>query len=57
MDPFVEKDLIDNLKSIAISLRNMDRKMDDIVSAIREMTAEMEFDEESEEILKEESSI
>lgn len=53
MDPFTEKDLIENMKSIASSLRNMDRKMDDIVVAIREMGAEMAFDEDAEEILEE----
>jgi len=50
MDPFTEKDLIENLKSIAASLRNMDRKMDDLTTAIREMGAEMAFDEDAEEI-------
>lgn len=39
MDPFAEKELIDNLRSIAISLRNMDRKMDDIAVSLREMSA------------------
>ncbi len=53
MDPFAEKDLIENLKSIALSLRNMDRKMDDLTNAIREMGAEMAFDEDAEEILEE----
>lgn len=48
MDPFTEKDLIDNLRSIASSLRNMDRKMDDLTAAIREMGLELaECDEES----------
>ena len=39
MDPFAEKELIDNLRSIAISLRNMDRKMDDITQSLRELAA------------------
>jgi hypothetical protein len=51
MDPFTEKDLIENMKSIALSLRNIDRKMDDLTTAIREMGAEMAFDEDAEEIL------
>jgi len=52
MDPFTEKDLIDNLRSIASSLRNMDRKMDDLTNAIREFGAEMAFDEDAEEVLE-----
>ncbi|MDP1729174.1 MAG: hypothetical protein Q8L27_03165 [archaeon] len=39
MDPFVEKDLIENLRSIALSLRNIDRKMDDMAMSIRELAA------------------
>jgi hypothetical protein len=46
MDPFTEKDLIENLKSIASSLRNMDRKMDDLVTAVRETGVEFEEAEE-----------
>lgn len=46
MDPFTEKELIDNLKSIASSLRNMDRKMDDLTLAIRERGVEIEDSEE-----------
>jgi hypothetical protein len=42
MDPFTEKDLIDNLRSIASSLRNMDRKMDDIAMSLRELVSEDE---------------
>jgi len=48
MDPFTEKELIDNLKSIAISLRNMDRKMDDIAISLRELASSKEFKEEAE---------
>ena len=39
MDPFTEKDLIDNLKSIATSLRNIDTKMDDMTMSLRELAA------------------
>lgn len=46
MDPFTEKELIDNLKSIASSLRNMDRKMDDIAMSLRELSSESGGDEE-----------
>ncbi len=42
MDPFTEKELIENLKSIALSLRNMDRKMDDIALSLRELASENE---------------
>ncbi len=44
MDPFIEKEMIDHLKSIAISLRNMDRKMDDIALSLRDL-ALLEEDE------------
>ncbi len=47
MDPFTEKELIDNLKSIAVSLRNMDRKMDDMALSLREI-ASAEEDGENE---------
>jgi len=46
MDPFTEKEMIDCLKSIAVSLRNMDRKMDDLVVAIRETGFALEDSEE-----------
>ena len=39
MDPFTEKDLIDCLKSIAVSLRNIDTKMDDMTQSLRELVA------------------
>ena len=39
MDPFTEKDLIENLKSIATSLRNIDTKMDDMTMSLRELAA------------------
>jgi len=42
MDPFTEKDFLDSLKSIAVSLRNMDRKMDDITLSLREIAAQGE---------------
>ena len=48
MDPFAEKELIDNLKSIAISLRNMDRKMDDIAISLRELASSEEIEEDIE---------
>jgi hypothetical protein len=37
MDPFIEKDMIDCLRSMASSLRNMDRKMDELTLAVREI--------------------
>ena len=39
MDPFTEKDLIDCLKSMAVSLRNIDTKMDDMTQSLREIAA------------------
>lgn len=45
MDPFTEKEMLDHLKSIAISLRNMDRKMDDIALSLRDL-ASLEDEEE-----------
>jgi len=60
MDPFAEKELIDNLRSIAISLRNMDRKMDDMTMSLRELAAsENDVDDlaEKEETSEENSSL
>ena len=37
MDPFTEKDMIECLRSIASSMRNMDRKMDELIMAVREV--------------------
>lgn len=66
MDPFTEKEIVDNLKSIASSLRDMKKEMADMNLAIREAAAnalaeEEDYDEEglegeddSEEILIEE---
>ena len=48
MDPFVEKDIVDCLKSIALSLRNMDRKMDDIALSLREFVSAEEDEIETE---------
>ena len=48
MDPFTEKDIVDNLRSIAASLRNMDRKMDDIVRSIQDFGADFSETEEDE---------
>jgi len=48
MDPFSERDIIESLKSMATSLRNIDRKLDDITNAIRESNVEL-FGEETEE--------
>lgn len=39
MDPYTEKDIVDCLKSMAASLRNIDRKMDDMAMSIRELAA------------------
>ena len=50
MDPFTEKDIIDSLKSMAVSLRNIDRKLDDITLSLRELAAS---DEDAEEVLDE----
>ena len=47
MDPYVERELIDCLKTIALSLKNMEKKMDDISLAIREANATI-MDEEVE---------
>ncbi len=55
MDPFAEKELIENLRSIAISLRNMDRKMDDMIMSMREMAAS-ELDEGIEDEITEETA-
>jgi ABC-type transporter Mla subunit MlaD len=41
MDPFAEKDLIENLKSIASSLRNMDRKMDELIRSVQDFGADI----------------
>ena len=56
MDPFTEKDLIECLKSIATSLRNIDTKMDDMTLSLRELVASG-FEDEDEDIInvKEES--
>ncbi|MEK6886070.1 MAG: hypothetical protein AABX17_03830 [Nanoarchaeota archaeon] len=57
MDPFAEKELIDNLRSIAISLRNMDRKMDDMTLSLRELAAsENDKDDIDNSVEKEEIS-
>ena len=50
MDPFTEKDLIENLRSIALSLRNMDRKMDDLIRSIQDFGADL-LDEEDLEVV------
>ena len=51
MDPFTEKDIIDSLRSMAVSLRNIDRKLDDIALSLREMAdSEGDSDGESDEI-------
>ena len=45
MDPFTEKDLIDNLRSIAASLRNIDRKLDDVALSLRELSSSGDEDD------------
>lgn len=50
MDPFAEKDMIECLQSIASSLRNMDRKMDEMIMAVREVGLGLEDSEEVEDI-------
>lgn len=51
MDPFAEKDMIECLQSIASSLRNMDRKMDEMIMAVREVGLGLEDSEEVEDIV------
>jgi hypothetical protein len=46
MDQFTERDLIENLKSIALSLRNIDRKLDELIDVVREANADVLVDEE-----------
>jgi len=41
MDPFAERDMIECLKSIALSLRNIDRKLDDLTLAVRESNSDI----------------
>jgi hypothetical protein len=53
MDPFAEKDMIDCLKSIASSLRNIDRKIDELTIAVRE--ASIGLDPNAEDIEDEEA--
>ena len=50
MDPFTEKDLIENLKSIATSLRNIDTKMDDMTMSLRELAASQLEGEDIDEV-------
>ena len=50
MDPFSERDIIESLKSMAASLRNIDRKIDDIAMSLRELNSSDEDDiEEADE--------
>ncbi len=46
MDPFTEKEITDCLKSIAVSLRNIDRKLDDMALSLRELNS---FDEDEDD--------
>lgn len=46
MDPFTEKELMDNLKSIAVSLRNIDRKIDDMAISLREIASGSDSEDE-----------
>lgn len=39
MDPFNERELLEYMKSIALSLRNIDRKIDDMTMSLREIAA------------------
>jgi len=39
MDVFTEKEIVDCLKSMAVSLRNLDRKLDDIAVSLREIAS------------------
>ena len=45
MDPFSERDIIESLKSMAVSLRNIDRKLDDIALSLREFASSADEDE------------
>lgn len=47
MDPYTERDMIECLRSIAVSLKSMDAKLDDISSAIREANADLILEEDS----------
>jgi len=53
MDPFTEKDLIEELRSIALSLRNMDRKMDDLIRSVQDFGADIS--EEMDDLKEEET--
>ena len=46
MDPFVEKDLIECLKAISVTLRNIDSRMEELTQAVREISFTEEEDEE-----------
>ena len=55
MDPFSERDIIESLKSMAVSLRNIDRKLDDIALSLREFASSEEIDKDGDEIEAEEA--
>jgi len=55
MDPFSERDIIESLKSMAVSLRNIDRKLDDIALSLRELASSEEIDKDGDEIEAEEA--
>jgi hypothetical protein len=58
MDPFAEKDMIECLTSIASSMRNMDRKMDELIMAVREVGLGLEDSEgEVDDIVNSEETI
>ena len=46
MDPFTEKELIDCLKAISATLNNIDKRIEDLTGAVREIGAEMAADSE-----------
>lgn len=48
MDPFNERDLIICLKAISSTLNNMDARLEELVTAVREVSLGIEVDEEVE---------
>jgi len=52
MDPYTEKELIDCLKAISITLNNINRRLEELTLAVRELSLEEDdnFDDSGEEI-------
>lgn len=49
MDDFTQRDLIQCMRNIAESLKNMESKLDDITVAIREMGTQIDIEESEED--------